>query len=163
MSEAGDSSSVRFATADEIARLEPLWIELYDHQSQHGMLLSLPPTAFDAWTKSIVPSLGRFAVVVVGEQGGKIVGFVAGRIRALPPYFGSGAIGTISEVYVRPQYRSAGIGRRLLARAVDWFSHQQIRRIELQVVAGNPAAVHFYEQLGWHKELVQMVWTAPPQ
>jgi hypothetical protein len=33
--------------------------------------------------------------------------------------------------------------------------------VELQVVAGNPEAVRFYERIGWTQELVQMVWTEP--
>ena len=31
---------------------------------------------------------------------------------------------------------------------------QQITRIELQVVAGNPDGIRFYQQLGWHQELL---------
>jgi len=122
------------------------------------MLLRLPEGAYDAWLKSIEPVLGRFANVVVAELNGEIVGFVAGRIRTLPPYFGSAAIGTISEVFVDETRRSTGVGRRLLNFALDWFRAQQITRIELQVVAGNPDGIRFYRQLGWHEELLQMVW-----
>ena len=118
---------LRHATVEDLDRIQPLWQALYQHQFEHGMLLRLPEGAYDAWIKSIQPFLGRFASVVLAELNGKIVGFVAGRIRTLPPYFGS--------------------------------EDQQITRVELQVVAGNPDGIRFYRQLGWHEELLQMVWT----
>jgi hypothetical protein len=34
----------------------------------------------------------------------------------------------------------------------------QITSVELQVVARNPDGIGFYRQLGWHEELLQMVW-----
>ena len=149
---------LRHATAADIDRIKPLWHALYQHQFEHGMLLRLPEVSYDAWVKSIVPFLGRFASVVVEEHDGEIVGFVAGRIRTLPPYFGSASIGAISEVFVTESHRGTGIGRRLLAFAVDWFLTQHITRVELQVVAGNADGIRFYRQLGWHEELIQMVW-----
>lgn len=152
---------LRYATANEMDRIKPLWEALYRHQSEHGMLLRLPEGAYEAWSKSIVPFLGRFASIVVAELNGEIVAFVAGRIRTLPPYFGSTTVGSISEVFVSESYRSGGIGRRLLAFAIDWFQNQKITRVELQVVSGNPEGIRFYRQLGWHEELVQMVWDVP--
>jgi GNAT superfamily N-acetyltransferase len=149
---------LRHVTADDMTRIKPLWEALYDYQMEHGMLLRLPEDAYAAWHKSIAPFLGRFASIVVAELNGEIVGFIAGRIRTLPPYFGSTTVGYISEVFVSESHRSGGIGRRLLAFAMDWFQAQQIMRVELQVVAGNPDGIRFYRQLGWHEELLQMVW-----
>jgi len=149
---------VRHAKPEDMDRIAPMWHALYRHQFEHGMLLQLPEGAYDAWLKSVTPFLGRFAQVVVGEMDGELVGFVAGRIRTLPPYFGSATIGAISEVFVTDARRGGGLGRRLLAFALDWFKEQQITRVELQVVAGNPDGIRFYRQLGWHEELLQMVW-----
>lgn len=157
----GPALVLRHATDQDLDRIQPLWRALYEHQFEHGMLLRLPENAYDAWLKSIRPFLGRFATVVVGEIDHEIVGFVAGRVRTLPPYFGSATIGAISEVFVSDQYRSRGIGQRLLEFAVKWFEDQQISRVELQVVAGNPGGIRFYRKLGWHEELLQMVWTPP--
>jgi GNAT superfamily N-acetyltransferase len=154
---------LRHATAEDMDRIQPLWHALYQHQFEHGMLLRLPEGAYDAWLKSITPFLGRFASVVVGELNGEIIAFVAGRIRTLPPYFGSATVGAISEVFVSDAHRGGGIGRRLLAFALEWFRAQQITRVELQVVAGNPDGIRFYQQLGWHEELLQMVWDTTRQ
>jgi len=149
---------MRHAAAADMDRIKPLWHALYEHQAQHGMLLHLPEGAYEAWLKSMAPFLGRFASIVVAEQNGEIIGFVAGRIRTLPPYFGSATVGAISEVFVTDTCRGSGVGRRLLAFALEWFHAQNITRVELQVVAGNPDGIRFYRQLGWHEELLQMVW-----
>lgn len=154
---------LRHAGAEDMDRIRPLWHALYEHQFEHGMLLQLPEDAFDAWLKSIVPFLGRFACVVVAEQNGEIIGFVAGRVRTLPPYFGSATIGAISEVFISEERRGRGIGGRLLAYALEWYQSQGITRIELQVVARNPDGIRFYKQLGWHEELLQMVWDTTHQ
>jgi GNAT superfamily N-acetyltransferase len=149
---------LRQAGAEDFDQIRPLWLALYEHQQAHGMLLRLPDGAYDAWMASMAPFLGRFASVVVAEKDGVIIAFVAGRVRTLPPYFGSATIGAISEVFVSEEHRSGGVGRRLLAFALEWFRSQQITRVELQVVAGNPDGIRFYHQLGWHEELRQMVW-----
>jgi GNAT superfamily N-acetyltransferase len=154
------SLEIRLAVADEIRAIEPLWRDLYVHQAEHGMLLRLPTEAFEAWVQSMGPLLGRFSIVVVAVDAGEYAGFVAGRTRNLPPYFGTGQVGAISEVFVAERWRKAGIGRQLVQRAVDWYQEQGVSRVELQVVAGNPQAVAFYERLGWRQELVQMVWQA---
>ena len=122
------------------------------------MLFRSEDDAYQAWLQSMAPFLGRFANIVVAEMDGKIVAFVAGRIRTLPPYFGSQTIGAISEVFVSAELRGGGIGRRLLNFAMEWFRDQGIDRVELQVVAGNPDGIRFYQQLGWHEELRQMVF-----
>jgi GNAT superfamily N-acetyltransferase len=122
------------------------------------MRLPVPAGAFATWAASLSPALGRFSVVALAERDGVPVGFVAGRIRALPAWFGGGAAGFISEVYVNDTERGSGIGRRVLALALEWFGRQGISRVELQVLAGNQDAVRFYRELGWHEELVQMVW-----
>jgi GNAT superfamily N-acetyltransferase len=155
------SVDVRLANAGEVAAIEPLWRELYSHQAEHGMRLRLPDGAFDAWVQSMTPLLGRFSVVVLGVEAGQYAGFVAGRTRNLPPYFGTGQVGAISEVFVGEPWRGQGLGRRLVERAVEWYRQQEISRVELQVVSGNPEAVKFYERLGWQQELVQMIWTTP--
>lgn len=149
---------LRHASAEDLERVKPLWHLLYEHQFDHGMLLRLPEGAYEAWRQSIEPFMGRFANVVIAELNGDVIGFVAGRVRTLPPYFGSAAVGYISEVFVSESHRGGGIGRHLLAFALEWFREQGLTRIELQVVAGNPDGIRFYRQLGWHEELVQMVW-----
>ena len=149
--------AVRLAERDDLPRLEPLWVALYEHQRANGMFLELPPDAFVKWESGLRPLLGRFATVVLAEEGDAIVGFVACRIRALPPYFGGGTTGFVSDVFVADSQRGRGVGELMMRRAEEWFAAQQIRRLELQVIVNNSGAHRLYERLGWRDELVQMV------
>ena len=150
--------TIRRALAGDLDQLKPLWLALYRHQREHGMLINLPEDSYERWKKSMLPSLGRFANVIVAHRSDEIVGFVVGRIRALPPYFGSTLVGTISELFVCDSCRGSGVGRKMLVLATEWFTSQNIARIELQVVVGNPEALRFYRGLGWQEELIQLVW-----
>lgn len=143
-----------------LERVGPLWTALYEHQSAHGMLVQVPPNGFQLWRDGLRSLLGRFAVVWVAERGGAVVGFLCGRVRVLPSYFGGGNVGFVSDVYVSPECRGGGIGRRLLGTAIEWYEGRGIRRVELQVIAGNPGARELYLDMGWKDELVQMVRVA---
>jgi ribosomal protein S18 acetylase RimI-like enzyme len=149
---------IRPGSSDDMPRLESLWLAFYEDQKRRGMLLDLPVDAFAHWTKSYVPVLSRFACLFVAEKNGELVGFLAGRIRSLPPYFGGSQAGFISEVYVANAHRGHGVGRHLVLSATRWFQELGLRRIELQVIMNNTPARELYHQLGWSEELVQMVW-----
>jgi ribosomal protein S18 acetylase RimI-like enzyme len=150
--------SVREGVADDVPRLRSLWLALYENQKANGMLVELPEDAFDRWAASLIPMLGRFACLFVVERNSELVGFLAGRIRALPSYFGGAQAGFISDVYVHDLHRRHGLGRRLVSTAMEWFRNLGISRLELQVIVNNPAARKLYKDLGWSEELLQMVW-----
>jgi ribosomal protein S18 acetylase RimI-like enzyme len=149
---------IHSAEAADLPTLEPLWLELYTHQSEHGMLLQIPSDGYMQWSQSFSSVLGRFAAIFRATADGAPVGFLACRVRSLPAYLGGFLVGFISEVYVRKAYRRQGAGRRLLDAALGWFAEQDIRRVELQVLASNTAAIDAYRRLGWQPELYQMVW-----
>jgi len=149
---------VRSGSSDDLLRIEALWLALYEHQTRNGMLLDLPTDAFRHWTESVNPLLGRFACLFVAEKSEELVGFLVGRVRALPPYFGGTQAGFISEVYVAEADRGHGLGRKLVLTGTRWFQELGLKRIELQVIMNNTPARNLYRQLGWSEELVQMIW-----
>lgn len=149
---------IRPGNGDDVPGLESLWLAFYQDQKRRGMLLDLPSDAFTHWTKSYLPILGRFGCLFVAEKNREMVGFLAGRVRSLPPYFGGAQAGFISDVYVADADRGHGVGRRLVLLATRWFQELGVTRVELQVIVNNTPARDFYRQLGWSEELVQMVW-----
>ncbi len=155
-------AAIREATADDLLRLKPLWEALYDHQREHGLLSGLSPDGFVRWRQALAPVLGRFGCLFLAESEQELVGFLAGRIRTPTPPFAATPVGFISEVFVQSEHRGSGTGRELLRRATEWFAHQGVTRLELQVLSGNTQARHIYEYLGWREELVQMVFLISP-
>jgi ribosomal protein S18 acetylase RimI-like enzyme len=149
---------VRPAKAAELSIVEPLWVALYKHQKDHGMLLEVSPGSFEDWAASMKITLGRFSCLLVADFHGELIGFLAGSVKTLPPCFGGFPVGFISEVYVSEEHRGKNIGHSLMSLAAQWFAAQSVHRIELQVLLDNSGARKFYRDLGWKEELVQMIW-----
>jgi ribosomal protein S18 acetylase RimI-like enzyme len=149
---------IRVGTAEDLPSIQGAWLAMYQHMTSNGMLLDVSGEGFQQWASSIAPILGRFACMFIAEEAGEIVGFIVARIRLLPPHFGGFQVGSITEIFTDNAHRRRGIGRRLLDSATQWFTHRDIKRIELLVLSNNSAARKFYADLGWQEELVQMVW-----
>jgi RimJ/RimL family protein N-acetyltransferase len=153
--------NVRMGAAADLFAIERLWHALYEHQKRHGMFLEVSPDSFKDWAESMKVTLGRFTCLVVAEWHGETIGFVAGRLKTLPPYFGGFTVGFISEVFVSETHRKQGLAREMLDLVTQWFSTQRVHRIELQVLVDNSGARQVYRELGWKEELIQMVWELP--
>ena len=53
---------------------------------------------------------------------------------------------------VSQAHRRQGVGRALLAAAVEWARKQDVRKLELHVFPHNEAAIALYEQFGFVRE-----------
>ena len=148
---------VRPGTAADVDAVVPLWRRLYEDQTARGMLVRVPADGAAEWAESMRAIVGRFGCLVVSQTPGGIVGFAAGRLRNLPRHFGGASAGFISDVWVEPSARGHGLAALMIQEAVTWFRTQGVRRVELQVIAGNDTAAALYARLGFVGELTQMV------
>jgi RimJ/RimL family protein N-acetyltransferase len=89
------------------------------------------------------------AIFLVAELGGQIVGCLSaegGRLRSLRHVVSLG-------ISVQRHYRNQGIGKLLMAAALDWAAATGIvQRIELQVIVRNLRAIHLYRSFGFEIE-----------
>jgi RimJ/RimL family protein N-acetyltransferase len=53
---------------------------------------------------------------------------------------------------VAQSHRRRGVGRALLAAAVEWARRQDVQKLELHVFPHNEAAIALYEQFGFARE-----------
>jgi len=83
-----------------------------------------------------------YAALWIALSGGDVVGSIA--LRDL----GDRAI-ELKRMYLRPFCRGRGVGRRLLATALDWSRANGIRKIKLDTTERMAAARHLYEQHGF--------------
>jgi GNAT superfamily N-acetyltransferase len=154
---------IRPITNHDWQRLEPLWLSLFEHQRAHGMLVELPPNAYELWVAAFTPLLERFAFVLVAEEENSLVGFLSGRIRAQLPHFGGRSVGYLSELFVIDSFRRRGIADGLLSAGIAWFRERDIHRFELPVVVNNSQARQFYLRRGWVEEFTQLVLQDEPK
>jgi GNAT superfamily N-acetyltransferase len=81
---------------------------------------------------------------LVAEVDGRVVGSVA----VSPAEDGNGHL---SKFFVDRAYRGRGLGRLLLAQAVEEARRRGYRRIELATRTAFREAVHLYEATGWRR------------
>ena len=151
---------IRHVKEADWPHLKPLWLTFYEHQKEHGMLLDLPPDAYDLWVSSLLPVLGRYGFIFVAEEGDTLFGFLTGRVRSQPSYYGGQPTGFLSELFIADSHRHRGIGDKLMAASARWFAERAIKRVEFQVLVNNLHALEYFRQRGWTEELIQMVWQA---
>jgi ribosomal-protein-alanine N-acetyltransferase len=78
------------------------------------------------------------------DDGGKILGFVAGTLK-------SRKRGHISGIAVDENYRRRGIGRALMEAAEREFLADGCEMVTLEVRPSNLGAIQFYEKMGYER------------
>lgn len=149
--------TVRQAGRDDavgIARVHVTgWQWAYDGLMPADFLASLDPARREArWTPWLATEEGRSRVAVAVEAG-EVVGFVSwGRYRgddlepgAAPP----DAVGEVQAIYLDRAHQGRGVGRALLARAVERLAASGFTEARLWVLETNRLARRFYERQGW--------------
>jgi GNAT superfamily N-acetyltransferase len=86
-------------------------------------------------------------IVVARHPDAGIVGMVSAQLVVSTA---SGAYSAwIEDVVLRPEWRTQGLGCRLLDAARDWAVARGARRLQLLADADNAPALGFYQHLGW--------------
>jgi RimJ/RimL family protein N-acetyltransferase len=96
-------------------------------------------------------ALRRFpnaAVFVAETEDGRIVGRLS---LARDQHPASAHVADLGLLVAR-EHRRRGVGRELLAQAVEWARQQGVRNLELHVFPYNEAAIALYEHFGFERE-----------
>jgi ribosomal protein S18 acetylase RimI-like enzyme len=163
MGNAGDSEeepedlTVREGTEEELDLIKGLWL---DHYRSQKLNITLPPDAFEQWLVSMKPAYGRYTINFVATARGRVVGFLAGRVRTMPSYFGGGVCGYLTEICIERAYRRHGIARKLLLASFEWYKKRGIRRVESSVMIDNHASQKMAMSVGLKPEQYLLIWTA---
>ena len=147
---------VRAGTIEELILVKDLWSEHYNSQKLN---IKLPSDAFELWVASMRPAYGRYTINFVAIAKGRIVGFLSGRVRTMPAYFGGELCGYLTEICIKRQYRRKGIARDLLLTSFEWYKKQGIRRVESSVMIDNHASRKMAESVGLNPEQYLLLWT----
>ena len=120
---------VRSATLDDIATLEELW-RAFEAEVQPPAHEEVDPATELAEIRAIVESgLGWLA-----ERDGAAVGMALARRRGP-------RVGRITDLYVRPEARRAGVAEALTRAVVARLAADGIDTVDLEVTASNAAAI----------------------
>jgi putative acetyltransferase len=129
--ESPDQADVRDLLSDLDAYLRELYAPEHNHILDIGALRS-PQVRF-----------------VVARHRGRAVG--CGAVRFMPPEAATAdeAYGEIKRMFVSPEMRGAGVGRRLLGELEAIARGQGVGLALLETGASQPAALRLYERCGY--------------
>jgi RimJ/RimL family protein N-acetyltransferase len=101
----------------------------------------------ERWQQNVRDGAGTdLGITYIAEAGGALVGMTG-------IYRDSGAKtrhrATIWGVYVRPEWRGAGIADALIAACVEWARGLELRLVTLSVATTNAAAIRCYVRCGF--------------
>ncbi len=147
---------IRRATLKDIKEILPVWGQLADFHSTLDPAFTPStqwPREYGAYLRSLLTRDDAIAVVAKAE--GDIVGYAVGRVTMLPPFFEHRYRGYIHDVFVKPQLRRHGVGRRLVDAVLQWLHQHEVVLVELTVAANNDA-IAFWKQLGFSVYMQQM-------
>ena len=88
----------------------------------------------------------RYAEVLVAEQGGAPAGFAL-FFHNFSTFLGKPGI-YLEDLYVKPEFRGAGIGKELLAHLARLAKRRDCGRLEWWVLDWNEPSIGFYKRLG---------------
>jgi ribosomal protein S18 acetylase RimI-like enzyme len=114
-----------------------------------GYSLPSPENIGQLWLDSFHRTLGKFSNIHIAEVDQKVVGFMLSKVKKLPPYMGGMLVGELSDMWIEPDYRRFGIGRRLSVIAIDWLREQKVHSVEIQILSGNEPSYKLYESMGF--------------
>jgi len=85
---------------------------------------------------------------MVAEEDEEVVGYILGRLRNAEDYRTDLDIAELETMYVKPEYRSQGIGTNFIQHFESWASEQNADRMRVEVTSQNEGGIQFYERNG---------------
>ena len=95
------------------------------------------------------------SLCLLAEVGGKVVGYLAGRVEeetTLRPW----RVAELESMYVRGEYRSRGVGARLVDGFLGWAELQGAERASVTAYVANGPASRFYQRAGFRPRRVSL-------
>jgi ribosomal protein S18 acetylase RimI-like enzyme len=96
------------------------------------------------------------AVVLVAEQAGAVIGYAYGTLEERDWNLLVDAHGEVHDVYVAPEARRGGIGRRLTEAVVAALREGGATRLLLSTMVGNDAAQRLFRSCGFRPTMLEM-------
>ena len=136
-----EAYAIRRAAAGDEAAVARLFTEMFDYHRQHDPVFSLARTGGATYAKWFVQQIGEAgSLALVAEENGAIVGFclalVKKRTRVHEDRYQT--YGEIDDLSVTASCRGHGIGKALVANALEWFRMMGIERVEARVATEQP-------------------------
>ena len=132
---------LRFATEKDVPAIFSLIKELAEFEK-----LSHQLKTDEAELKQTLFGDDKFVEILIAEFDGQIVG-QALFFKNFSTFLGKPGI-YLEDLYVKPEMRSKGIGKKLLYKIISIAKERNYGRVEWSVLDWNESAIDFYKKIG---------------
>ncbi|MEM1041854.1 MAG: GNAT family N-acetyltransferase [Bacteroidota bacterium] len=144
-----ESVTIRRAQAEDVDAAVRLWAQLQDEHSALDARHRPSDTARERWRNDVRVWVGSEEHrVFVAERGGEVVGLVTAHPFWPAPVYEQEREVYVTELIVRPDQRSAGIGAQLLGAVRDWARSQGVTQLRAGVLSRNVRGRAFWAREG---------------
>jgi ribosomal protein S18 acetylase RimI-like enzyme len=147
---------IRPARAGDLDRLAGMQLALQDHlEAANPGLWRMTPEAraqVKGQLSGRLRAAGSRALVAEHARDG-VIGVIYGRVATNASYLPQ-RTGVVDQLYVEPEHRRRGVGRRLMAALCGFFEQEQVDDVSLRYVVGNEEAAAFWTALGFTPRIV---------
>jgi ribosomal protein S18 acetylase RimI-like enzyme len=143
-----DEIEIRESHAEDVDdTLKQLWIE----SIREGSLTILPTEANAAtWARFTQDGLNKGRnFLLVAKTGNRTIGYALANVSKESPFELSEPICFLNDVYVAPEFRGKGIGKRLTTECLSRMKTKGFETVRLNVLPENKIAIRLYEKLGF--------------
>lgn len=140
--------SIRRARKEDARQVGALWLRLLVEQAALEARFGVADDALERWTNDF-PHLvdDEQYRVFVAERDGDLVGFITACLWTPPPIYAGPPEVYMNELYVVPEMRRQGGGRRLVEAVKAWAEALPAERLRLSVLTANAEGRAFWERL----------------
>lgn len=149
------SIKIRYAKTKDIEKIVQLWSEFME---EHHKLykLGIRPTQknikkIKKWFRKKIRSKG----LIIAEHKEDLIGYIL-FYKSEFPLEKDYSVGYISDIFVKKQYRSLGIGVKLIKKAQKALKRKKCDTAALSVIYLNRKAIEFYKKRGYKKRFAVM-------
>jgi ribosomal protein S18 acetylase RimI-like enzyme len=154
-----DSITIRRATRDDapaLGRLGALLVRTHHDFDSKRFIPATPQTerGYGSFLASQVESDN--VVVLVAEQGGRVIGYTYSGIEGMDYMALRGPAGALYDIVVDPGERGRGVGRRLLDATLAELRARGAPRVVLSTAEQNETAQRLFAGAGFRRTMIEM-------
>ncbi|MFC1953510.1 GNAT family N-acetyltransferase [Chloroflexota bacterium] len=139
------------AEEKHIPEIGDLWIEFMRFHADMDSVYQPPDDSIPIFIgEYLQPAMSdKNSLVLVALDGEQIIGYSYSLITEPHKLNNREKYGSIHDMFIVSPYRRSGIGMKMFNEIIKWFTFNNIKRIELDVMTQNQTASSFWEKLGF--------------
>ena len=144
------SVKIRVAEEGDGKQLKALWLQMHDELSRGGEHYRLSDDAADRVENDIRDWIQNRTTghLLVAVEADTVVGFSHAVLYYPIPVISEGVEVFLEELFVVPEWRRLGAGKKMVEEVVKWAKTKRARRLCLRTPTANELGLKFWKSVG---------------